>query len=164
MRASHILAVVAFAVSLVACSNKQTIVTNQGTTTVETNAMHNTVKVSNAQGTAIIGKGAVDASALGLPIYPGAITSDTGGMAVKNASQTSDVVSLQTTKDAFGQVYGWYKQRMPAGSEQTHMEVNGGSVASFAVGTIGDKDQKSVVITESAGKTTILLTHVIKSG
>jgi len=163
MRAFLILAVVAFAVSLVACSSKRTIVTNQGTTTVETNAMHNTVKVSNAQGTAIIGKGAVDANALGLPIYPGAITSDTGGMAVKNASQTSDVVSL-TTKDAFGQVYGWYKQRMPTGSEQTHMEVTGGSVASFAVGKLGDKDQKSVVITESAGKTTILLTHVTNSG
>lgn len=163
MRTLLTLAALTLTLSLVACSSKKTVVTPQGTMTVETNAMHNTVKVSNSQGTAIIGKGAVDANALGLPIYPGAIASDTGGMAVKSNSGTSNVVSL-TTRDGFGQVYSWYKQRMPNGSEQTHMEVTGGSVASFAIGKLSDKDQRSVVITESAGKTSILLTHVIKNG
>jgi hypothetical protein len=152
----------ALALTLVSCSSKRTIVTSQGTMTVETNAMHNTVKVSNASGTAIIGKGAVNAAALGLPLYPGAIASDTGGMAVHNTSGTSNVVSLTTT-DSFDKVYAWYKLRMPNGTEQTHMMAAGGSVASFAEGKLGDKDQKSVVITESGGKTTILLTHTQNS-
>jgi hypothetical protein len=153
---------IALALTLVSCSTKRTIVTSQGTMTVETNAMHNTVKVSNASGTAIIGKGAVNEAALGLPLYPGAIASDTGGMAVHNTSGTSDVVSLTTT-DSFDKVYTWYKQRMPNGTEQTHMMAAGGSVASFEEGKLGDKDQKSVVITESGGKTTILLTHAKNS-
>jgi hypothetical protein len=152
-----ILATVVF-LAVTACASKRTIVTSGGTTTVETNAMRNTVKVSNDRGTAVIGRGAVDPAALGLPIYPGAIQADTGGMAVKNASGSSHQVSL-VTNDGFEQVYQWYKQRMPGGSEQTHLLVPGGSVASFEVGKLGDRDQRSVVITESGGKTAILLTH-----
>jgi hypothetical protein len=148
------------ALTLASCASKRTVVTSRGAMTVETDAMHNTVKVSNARGTAVIGKGAVNATALGLPLYPGAIASETGGMATNTSSGTSDVVSL-ATKDSFDQVYTWYKARMPSGSEQTHMLAAGGSVASFEEGKLGDKDQKSVVITESGGKTTILLTHTV---
>jgi hypothetical protein len=67
------------------------------------------------------------------------------------------------TKDSFDQVYQWYKQRLPANSEQTHMENGGGSIASFLVGKMGDRDQKSVLITQSNNLTTILLTHTEKS-
>lgn len=156
------IAVIGVACTLACCSNKHTVVTSSGTTTVETNAMRNTVKVTSGHGTAIIGRGAVDAAALGLPIYPGAITAATGGLAVLNASGSSRQVSLQTD-DSFDQVYQWYKQRMPNGSEQTHLVVKGGSVASFAQGGLSDRDQKSVVITESGGKTAIMLTHVVKN-
>lgn len=156
------IAVILVACALACCSNKRTVVTSSGTTTVETNAMHNTVKVTNSRGTAVIGRGAVDAAALGLPIYPGAIQAATGGLAVQNSSGSSRQVSLQTD-DNFEQVYQWYKQRMPNGSEQTHLIVKGGSVASFAQGGLNDRDQKSVVITESGGKTAILLTRVLKN-
>jgi hypothetical protein len=158
----RVLAILLAACALVCCSNKRTIVTSSGTTTVETNALHNTVKVTNGHGTAIIGRGAVDAAALGLPIYPGAISAATGGLAVQNSSGSSRQVSLQTD-DSFEQVYQWYKQRMPNGSEQTHLIVKGGSVASFAEGGLNDKDQKSIVITESGGKTAIMLTRVLKN-
>ncbi len=149
--------------ALVSCSSKKTIQTQQGTTTVETNALHNTVKVSNKEGTAIIGKGAVDPAALGLPLYPGAIQSETGGMAASTSEGTSHVVSL-TTKDPFDQVYQWYKGHMPTGSEQVHMEVAGGSIATFLVGKPNDKEQKTVQIQSSKDTTTILLSHVTKSG
>ncbi|HXW50393.1 MAG TPA: hypothetical protein VEJ41_00265 [Candidatus Acidoferrales bacterium] len=162
MRTVTIIGVLTLALALAACSTRHTIVTSSGTTTVETNAMHDTVKLTSGHGTAIIGRGAVDAAALGLPIYPGALPNATGGMAVQNSSGSSSQVSLQTD-DNFDHVYQWYRQRMPNGSEQTHLVVKGGSVASFELGALSDRDQKSVVITESGGKTTILLTHVIKS-
>ena len=145
-----------------ACASKKTIVTTQGTTTVETNRLRNTVKVSNKQGTAIIGRGAVDPKGLGLPLYPGAIQAQTGALVTHTKEGTNHVVSL-TTKDAFDKVYQWYKRQLPNGSEQTHMEAAGGSVASFVLGRLNDPDQKSVVITQSAETTTILLTHIKKS-
>lgn len=149
--------------ALASCSSKKTIQTQQGTTTVETNALHNTVKVTSQQGTAIIGKGAVDPKALGLPLYPSAIQSQTGGMSASTKEGTSHVVSL-ATKDSFDQVYQWYKAHMPAGSEQLHMEAASGSIATFLIGKEGDSDQKSVQIQASKDTTTILLSHIMKNG
>jgi hypothetical protein len=143
--------------NLAGCGSKKT----EGSTTVETNALHNTVKVSSKEGTAIIGRGAVNAKELGLPIYPGTIAAQTGGLTANNAKGTTREVSL-TTKDSFDQVYQWYKRQLPANTEQTHMEVAGGSVASFLVGKINDADQKSVLISQSKDTTTILLTHITK--
>jgi hypothetical protein len=159
----HLVATALVGIALVSCSSKKTIQTQQGTTTVETNALRNTVKVSSKEGTAIIGKGAVDEAALGLPMYPGAIQSQTGGMAASTAEGVSHVVSL-TTKDPFDQVYQWYKGKMPAGSEQVHMETAGGSIATFLIGKPDDKEQKSVQIQSSKDTTTILLSHTLKNG
>lgn len=154
------LAVVA---TLAACTSKKVIVTDQGTTTVETNRLHHTVKFSSPQGTAIIGRGAVDPKALGLPLYPGAIQAQTGALVTHTKEGTNHVVSL-TTKDAFDKVYQWYRAQLPSGSEQSHMEAAGGSVASFVLGKLNDPDQKSVVITQqSADATTVLLTHTLKN-
>jgi len=149
--------------ALLSCSSKKTIQTQQGTTTVETNVLHNTYKYSNKEGTAIIGKGAVDEAALGLPFYPGAIQSQTGAMAANTTHGISRQVSL-TTKNPFNQVYEWYKRRMPAGSEQVHMETTGGSIATFLVGKPSDSEQKSVEIQASGDTTTILLSHFRNNG
>ncbi|MDQ6767178.1 MAG: hypothetical protein M3Z41_05160 [Candidatus Eremiobacteraeota bacterium] len=162
MRSRPLIAALLMTVALASCSSKKTVETTQGTTTVETNALHNTVKFSNKQGTAIIGKGAVDAKELGLPLYPGAIAAQTGGMAASTKEGTSRVVSL-TTKDSFDQVYQWYKKQLPAGSEQTHMEVSGGSIASFLIGKPSETDERSVLIQQAKDTTTILLTHTSKS-
>jgi hypothetical protein len=152
---------VALLLALVSCSSKKTIVTSQGTATVETNPLHNTVKITTARGIAIIGKGAVSEKQLGLPLYPGAIGSQTGAEVTRNASGTDVQVTL-LTNDSFAQVYAWYKQHMPPGSEETHMVAPGGSVASFAEGKLGDKEQKSVTITETDGARHILLIHTIR--
>jgi hypothetical protein len=146
---------------LVGCATKKTIVTSEGTTTVETNRLHNTIKLSSERGTAIIGRGAVDPKTLGLPLYPGAIAAQTGAMVTHTNVGSSSVVSL-TTKDSFDSVYQWYRKQMPPGSEQTHMQLADGSVASFLSGKLGDPDQKSVVITQNKGTTTIMLTHTSK--
>jgi hypothetical protein len=50
---------------------------------------------------------------------------------------------------------------LPAGSEQTHMQASGGSIASFLVGKMGDREQKSVLINQATNLTTILLTRTL---
>lgn len=149
------------AVALVACGSHKTVVTQQGNT-VETDQLHQTVKVTGKQGTAIIGRNAVDPKELGLPLYPGSIPSEAGGLVTHSQQGTSQVISLNT-KDSFDQVYNWYKQRMPAGSEQAHMSIPNGSVASFLLGKQNDADQRSVMISQGGAKITILLSHHTKN-
>ena len=76
-------------------------------------------------------------------------------------SGESRVISL-STKDDFEKVYQWYKQRMPAGSEQAHMSVPVGSVASFLIGKPQDADSRSVLITQGVHNTVILLSRETK--
>ena len=153
-----IVATLLASVALVSCTSKKTITTDQGTTTVETNQLHHTVKMSNRRGVAIIGRGAVDPKALGLPLYPGAIAARTGALVTHTTEGTNHIVTL-STDDPFDRVYDWYRQKMPNGSELAHNEVSGGSTAVFAIGKLGDKDQKSVEITQVKATTTIQLTH-----
>lgn len=143
---------------LASCSSTKVVQTQQGKTTVETNALHNTIKMTNGHGTAVIGKGAVDERGLGLPLYPGMIPSQTGGMRVVDAEGIKHQVSL-STKDPFNKVYTWYRDHLPAGSEQLHMDEPSGSIATFLLGKSGDRDRRSVQI-QSDGKTTnVLLTR-----
>ncbi|MBC5804768.1 MAG: hypothetical protein DLM53_08460 [Candidatus Eremiobacter antarcticus] len=111
--------------------------------------------------TAILGRKAVDPKDLGLPIYPSAIETETGALTTHSKIETSQIVSMNT-KDRFDEVYQWYKARMPAGSEQAHMDSPGGSVASFVLGKRSDPDERSVMITQSGDKTTILLNHSVR--
>ena len=148
------------AATLASCSSRKTVETNQGTTTIETNALHNTMKVSSGQGVALIGRGAVDPADLGLPLYPNILRRRTGASLSHSPRETTHQVSL-VTKDSFEDVYAWYRRHMPAGSEQTHMDAPGGSVASFLIGRLSDKDQKSVLIQETQDATTIMLTHTV---
>jgi len=116
---------------------------------------------SARRNSAVIGKNAVDPKDLALPLYPGAIPAETGALLMHSKNGVSRVMSL-STKDDFEKVYQWYKQRMPAGSEQAHMAVPNGSVASFLIGKPQDPDTRSVLITQNREKTGILLTRQSK--
>ncbi len=118
---------------------------------------------ASGRSSAVIGRNAVDPKDLGLPLYPGAIQADTGALLMHSKTSVSRVVSL-STKDDFDHVYQWYKQQMPSGSEQAHMAVPNGSVASFLIGRAQDPEVRSVLITQGQGKTAILLTRETKSG
>jgi hypothetical protein len=120
-------------------------------------------EVSTRRNSAVIGKNAVDPKDLALPLYPGAIQAETGALLLHSKNGVSRVMSL-STQDDFEKVYRWYKQRMPAGSEQAHMAVPNGSVASFLIGRAQDPDTRSVLITQNRDKTSILLTRQSKSG
>ena len=143
------------------CSgHKQTFVTKEGTTTVESSNNNQTVTVNSKEGSATYGKGAVDPAKLGIPVYPGA-TSTEGGMAGTTAQGTGEIVALTTT-DSFDKVYAWYQSHMPAGSQTMHMSGSASSIASFRMGKDTDKEQRSVMITAEKDKTSILLSHSVK--
>lgn len=149
------------AVLLVSCTSTKVVHTGQGTTTIETNALHTTQKITSGHGTAVIGKGAVDERSLGLPLYPGMIPSQTGGMRVVDAEGVKHQVSL-STKDPFDKVYTWYRDHLPAGSEQLHMAEPSASIATFVIGKAGDRDQRSVQIQADGKTTNVLLTRITK--
>ena len=121
------------------------------------------IPLTSGRGSALIGRNAVDPKDLGLPLYPGAIPAETGALLMHSKNGVSRVISL-STKDGFDKVYDWYKQQMPARSEQAHMAVPNGSVASFLIGRAQDADTRSVLITQSRDKTAILLTRQTKTG
>jgi hypothetical protein len=91
-----------------------------------------------------------------IPSYPGAKTEAAGSSAMGGSGMSAGKV-LSTT-DAFDKVYGWYQKNMPAGSEKSHMDAPVKS-AVFMTGEAG-KDQQSVTITNSSGKTMITIAHV----
>ena len=154
MRLISVLCLVLLVGTLTGCSgHKQTIVTKEGGATVETNQSNDTTTITTNEGTAVVGKNAVDLSKLDVPVYPGA-SSESGGLSVQSKEGNQQIAML-TTADSFDKVYEWYKSHMPAGSEKLHMTTGGSSVAQFAIGTESDKSFKSVMITEATGKTAI---------
>ena len=156
-----ILMVCLAALLLSGCSgHKQTFVTKQGTTTVESNNNNQTVTVNSKQGTATYGKGAVDPAKLGIPVYPGATTTE-GGMSGTTAQGSGEIVALSTT-DSFDKVYAWYEAHLPAGSQTMHMANGASSVAAFRIGKETDKEARSVMISAQKDKTSILLSHSVK--
>lgn len=162
MRVYPLIATCLLTLSLAACTGANKGAAPQPGTRVSPNdhsiarALHRIMRP-----TAIFGRKAVDPKGLGLPLYPGSIEAETGALTTHSKIETSQIVSMNT-KDPFEQVYRWYKARMPAGSEQAHMDIPGGSVASFVMGKPTDPDERSVMITQASDKTTILLNHSIR--
>ena len=150
--------------ALGACSKKSTTVsTPGGNVTVEQGDNGETTTIKSGQGNVTVGKGAVDAAALGLPIYPGSTPSESGSLSAANtANGESNQVAMLETTAPFETVYDYYKAQMPAGSEKMKMSTGGNSLATFQVGESGSADVKTVMITASQGKVTIELIHATK--
>ncbi len=155
-------ATLAAAVTLVGCSHKVNVQTDQGSVSVDSSA-NGTTTIKSGQGQMSVGKGAVDAASIGLPVYPGATAADNGSVSVSDTSkgQGSQVV-VMTTTDPFDKVYEYYKGQMPSGSEKMKVSSGDSDIAQFQVGDSDAKDQKVVMITGAKGKVTIELTHVTK--
>lgn len=90
-----------------------------------------------------------------IPAYPGAVTQASGSGANMGTTAAGKVMS---TSDSFDKVYGWYQQKLPAGSEKSHVDSPVQS-AVFTIGEVGS-GQSSVTITTQAGKTMITIAHV----
>jgi len=92
-----------------------------------------------------------------LPEYPGATKMASGASGMTAGGSAAGTVLSST--DPFAKVYKWYQDKMPKGSEKSHMTTAMGETAVFTMGEMS-KDQQSVTITSTAGKTMITLAHV----
>ena len=148
------------AVGLTGCTKKTTVTSPHGSVTVQQGIGGQTTTVKTDTGQVTVGKGAVDAGALGLPVYPGATQTDGGVAAQQPAGGGGTEVTSYETTDSFAQVYGYYRMHMPAGSEKVKMQSGSSAMAQFQVGDEGSSEQKHVTIAAGNGKTTISLMRV----
>ena len=158
----HALMALIFAAALVCgCTGHKVTVDSNGTTvTTSGDNADQTVTVQSKEGSAVVGKGAVDAAnaAVGLPVYPGANASQTTAYTGTNTQNGGSGAAIQlSTKDTFDKVYSWYKGQLPAGSERMKTSSGNGEMAVFQVGKEGDKTQKVVTIMGTTDGTTIQL-------
>lgn len=160
-----IAALAATALALGACAKKTTttVSTPGGNVTVQQGAGGETTTYKSSEGQVTVGRGAVDAASLGLPIYPGSKPSEQSSVSVSGTAHGGggQIVTL-TTDDGFDKVYAYYKAQLPAGAEKMKVSSNGSSMATFQVGEQSAADAKTVMITEANGKVTIQLTHATK--
>ncbi|HLJ82609.1 MAG TPA: hypothetical protein VKT51_00365 [Candidatus Eremiobacteraceae bacterium] len=181
MRLGSIAFVFVLALALGACSSSQksTASTDTSTAPADTSASGTATADANAGGGTASNSGGsmtintkegsvsmgtnVDASKIGVPVYPGATAAGGGGWSVQSKEGTGQVVSL-TTNDSFGKVEAWYKAQFPAGSEVMNVSSGSTSSAVFQVGKTTDKDQQSVEISSDGTKTTIVLSHKTTTG
>ena len=98
-----------------------------------------------------------NAASAEIPSYPGA-TTEAAGSSMGMGSAKSAAGKVMSTPDSFDKVYAWYQKNMPAGSEKAHTTSPVQS-AVFMIGEAG-KDQKSVTISVSGGKTMITVASV----
>lgn len=139
------------ALLLASCSpHKPAVVTTSGT-----------VAVTSSDGDVAAGEHAADASKLGAPVYPGAATADSGGVAMHSDKGAGEMIAFKTS-DSFAKVYDFYKHRMPPGSETMKYSQGDSSLATFQIGRDGDAETTSVMITAKSGETDILITHGTK--
>jgi hypothetical protein len=91
----------------------------------------------------------------GIPEYPGATMQAAGNSSSMGTDAAGKVMS---TSDSFDKVYGWYQQKLPAGSERSHVT----TPIESAVFTIGEvsSGQTSVTLTTQGGKTMITIARV----
>jgi hypothetical protein len=157
MRYGLVLALVAVLAVVPACAKKSTTIQGaNGPVTVTQDQGSKSVTFQSKEGTAKLGVGAVDPASLGLPIYPGAQPNANGSLSTQTSAGSAQLLTMQTA-DSFDKVYAFYKDKMPAGSEKTHVSAAGNSMASFQIGASGDKVLKTVNITSSSDKTDIVL-------
>jgi len=148
--------------AIAGCTSHKVTEANGTTVTTSGTGEDQTVTVKASGGSIIAGKNAVDPAKIGLPVYPGAATDESGSISGTSAQGGSALVSLKTS-DSFDKVYGWYKAHMPANAQTMQSTSGGTSVGSFVEGTSSDKEQKSVTITSSSEGTTITLMSATKN-
>jgi hypothetical protein len=157
MRYGLVLALVALLAVLPACAKKSTTMQGaNGPVTVSQDQGSKAITFQSKEGTAKLGVGAVDPTSLGLPIYPGAQPNGNGSLSTQTAQGSAQLLTMQTT-DPFDKVYAYYHDKMPAGTEKSHVNVAGNQMASFQIGATTDKVQKTVSITTTGDKTDITL-------
>jgi hypothetical protein len=99
----------------------------------------------------------------GVPVYPGATAEDSGGIAMRSAKGSSEMVAFKTS-DSFDKVYAFYKLHMPKDSEKMKFSKGYSSMATFQVGDDAGPELTTVMITAKLGETDVLISHGTKTG
>ena len=110
---------------------------------------------SASSSTASTTSGSASKAVSEIPEYPGAETQAAGSGSNMGTDAAGKVMS---TADSFDKVYAWYQQKMPSGSERSHVDAPVQS-AVFMVGETSS-GQSSVTLTAQGGKTMITIAHV----
>jgi hypothetical protein len=147
---------VAALLTVTACNSKSSSSSDQSSASATTGADNGASTEPSAEPSSGGAMAAAGSSANSdVPAYPGAVTQASGS---SNNAMGSAAGTVMTSDDSFDKVYSWYQQHMPAGSEKSHVTAPTES-AVFMLGEAG-KDQTSVTLTTSAGKTMISVAHV----
>ncbi len=147
------------ALAITACSggsSSSSSASDQSDNTAASAASDNSAS-SSATDTSASSSDASMAATGDIPSYPGA-TTEAAGSSSSMGMAKSAAGKVMTTADSFDKVYAWYQKNMPAGSEKAHTTTPV-ETAVFMMGEAG-KDQKSVTITVSGGKTMISIAQV----
>ncbi len=145
--------------ALGACSHKTTVMTSQGAATIDRSNDGKSVTITTSHGTVSIDKD-VDPSKLGAPVYPNATSVGSFSGTSQNGSGS---LATFTTKDAFENVYQFYKSKLPAGAEKMKMASGGTQMAVFSIGDDKSAVQTTVTITAEKDTTTIQIAHGTKA-
>jgi hypothetical protein len=155
------LAIVAIVLSLAACTGKSSS-SDQSNSTAGSEATAAASSEPSGMGSDAMTSQAsaapgVAAAAGAIPDYPGAaVRSQTSASSVAQTNASGRVLE---TPDSFDKVYTWYQGKMPAGSERMHLTQP--SPSAVFVTYDPNKNQDSVSIVVSHGKTVITIAHVV---
>jgi hypothetical protein len=81
---------------------------------------------------------ALQATALGAPLYPGAQADEGGSFVTRRGNRIAEVAAFQTT-DSFERVQAFYRDRLPAGSQIISASTANGLAATFNFGSRGGR-------------------------
>jgi hypothetical protein len=115
---------------------------------------------SDKSGTVKIGQGAVDPSALGVPLYPGAVQDPSSSSSSTAADGRTEITTLSTV-DAYAKVNGWYEAHLPADAQATNIHVGAESTSSYQWTRNDGREVRVVTVSTNHGKPVITISVTI---
>lgn len=121
------------------------------------------LSMSDHSGTVKIGRGAVDPSSLGVPLYPLAAQDPTGSFSSSAADGLTEITTLDST-DPYASIVQWYKKVVPSDAQASSLNVGSESTTSFEWTRNGGREDRVVTINTNSGKPLITISLRISKG
>jgi hypothetical protein len=121
------------------------------------------VSISDKNGTVKSGQGAVDPSTLGVPLFPGAAQSQSGGNFSESDANGSAAIATLDANAGFDVVDAWYKSHVPPDAQATHFSVGGEATSSYEWASKDGKADRIVTINTNHGKPVITISMKISN-
>jgi hypothetical protein len=111
-----------------------------------------TINTGNGQVTV---NGTIDASKLGVPVYPGAKPNNQGSLSVNSAKGSAAYAGF-STDDSFDKVYQFYKSQLPPDAEKMKTSSGNSSMAMFSTKVGSDTVSVEVVSNDKGGASVVI--------